>query len=128
LGAGDALQGEEFLGVDGVVNGDEVVAEPGDFLEVFEADHGEGGPGEDVFAGVLGRVGLALRGTGPSGFGGVGAVGGEAFWGDGATWHKGLPSALRGSTGRGLAFSRRCLSDREERSYSFGELAIEFGG
>jgi hypothetical protein len=102
LGEGDALEGEEFLGVDGLVDGDEVVAEAGDFLEVFEADNGEGGTGEDVFAGVLGRVGLARRGARPGGFGGVGAVGGEAFGGDGATWHKGLPSVLSGITGRGL--------------------------
>jgi hypothetical protein len=105
LGEGDALQGEEFLGVDGPVDGDEVVAEAGDFLEVFEADHGEGGPGENVFAGVLGRVGLALGGARSGGLGGVGAIGGEAFGGDGATWHKGLPSVLRGSTGRGLSLS-----------------------
>ena len=102
LGDGDALQGEESLGVDGLVDGDEVVAEAGDFLEVFEADDGEGGTGEDVFAGVLGRVGLALRGARTGGLGGVGAVGGEAFGGNGATWHKGLPSALTGSTGRGM--------------------------
>jgi hypothetical protein len=102
LGEGDALQGEEFLGVDGLVDGDEVVAEAGDFLEAFEADDGEGGGGEDVFVGVLGRVGLALRGARSGGFGGVDAIGGEAFGGDGATWHKGLPSVLRGSTGRGL--------------------------
>jgi hypothetical protein len=102
LGEGDALQGEEFLGVDGLVNGDEVVPEAGDFLEVFEADHGEGGTGEDVFAGVLGRVGLARRGAGSGGLGGVGAIGGEAFGGDGAMWHKGVPSALTGSMGRGL--------------------------
>jgi len=85
LGEGDALQGEELLGVDGLVDGDEVVAEAGDFLEVFEADDGEGRSGEDVFAGVLGRVGLALRGAGSGGFGGVGAVGGEAL--GGGFWH-----------------------------------------
>jgi hypothetical protein len=90
LGEGYALQGEEFLGIDGLVDGDEVVAEAGDFLEVFETDDGEGGSGEDVFAGVLGRVGLALRGAGAGGFGGVGAVGGEAFGGDGATGHRAL--------------------------------------
>ncbi len=43
LGEGDALDGEEFLGVDGLVDGDEVVPEMGDLLEVFEADDGEGG-------------------------------------------------------------------------------------
>jgi hypothetical protein len=85
LGEGDALQGEEFLGVDGLVDGDEVVAEAGDFLEVFEADDGEGGTSEDVLAGVLGRVGLALRGARTGGPGGVGAIGGEAL--GGGFWH-----------------------------------------
>jgi hypothetical protein len=89
LGEGDAFEGEKLLGVDGLIDGDEVVAEAGDFLEVFEADYGEGGPGEDVFAGVLGRVGLALRGARSRGFGGVDAIGGEALGGGGAMgfWH-----------------------------------------
>jgi len=105
LGEGDALEGEELLRVDGLVDGDQIVAEAGDFLEVFEADDGEGRTGEDVLAGVLGASGLARRGARSGGFGGVGAVGGEAFGGDGATWHNGLPSALRGSTGRGLSLA-----------------------
>jgi hypothetical protein len=82
---GDAFEGEEFLGVDGLVDGDEVVAEAGDFLEVFEANDGEGGGGEDVFAGILGRAGLALGSAGSSGAGGVGAIGGEAL--GGGFWH-----------------------------------------
>ena len=90
LGEGDAFEGEEFLGVDGLVEGDEVVLEVGDFLEVFEADDGEGGGGEAVFAGILGGAGLALRGAGAGGLGGVGAIGGELFGGDGAMglWHR----------------------------------------
>src|SRR2546427_6724708 len=36
LGEGDALDGEEFLGIDGLVDGEEVGAEMGDFLELFE--------------------------------------------------------------------------------------------
>jgi hypothetical protein len=82
-------EGEESLGIDGLVDGDEIVAEAGNFLEVFEADYGEGRGGELVFAGILGRAGLALRGTGTGGFGGVGAIGGEALGGDGAMgfWH-----------------------------------------
>ena len=60
LGEGDAFESEEFLGIDGLVKGDEVVAEAGDFLEVFEADDGEGRSGELVFAGILGRASLAL--------------------------------------------------------------------
>jgi len=46
LGEGDAFEGEELLGVDGLVEGDEVIPEAGDFLEVFEADDGEGRAGE----------------------------------------------------------------------------------
>jgi hypothetical protein len=60
LGEGDALDGEEFLGVDGLVDGDGVFAEAGDLVDVFEADDGEGGGGESVFAGVEGGAGLAL--------------------------------------------------------------------
>jgi len=52
LGEGDAFEGEEFLGVDGVVEGDEVVAEMGDFLKVLAADDGDGRAGELVFAGI----------------------------------------------------------------------------
>ena len=52
-------------------------------MEVFEADDGEGGGGEAVFAGILGRAGLAFRGAGAGGLGGVGAIGGELFRGNG---------------------------------------------
>jgi hypothetical protein len=55
----------------------------GDLLEVFEADDGEGGDREAVFAGILGGAGLALWGAGAGGSGGVGAIGGELFLGDG---------------------------------------------
>jgi hypothetical protein len=95
LGQGDAFEGQEFLGVDGLVEGDEVVAEMGDFLEVFEADDGEGRAGELVFAGILGRAGLALGGAGAGGPGGVGAIGGEALGGDGAMGFGHSGSALR---------------------------------
>ena len=53
LGEGEALDGEEFLGVDGLVDGDEVGAEMGDLVEVFEADDREGGGGEAMFAAIL---------------------------------------------------------------------------
>jgi hypothetical protein len=94
-GEGDAFESEELLGIDGLVEGDEVVAEMGDFLEVLEADDGEGRAGELVFAGILGRASLALGGAGAGGAGGVGSIGGEAFGGDGAMgfWHR--RSALR---------------------------------
>ena len=38
---GDAFDGPEFLGVGGAVEGDEVVAEGDDFVEVFEMGDGE---------------------------------------------------------------------------------------
>src|ERR1019366_2105256 len=49
LGEGDALDGEKLLGVDGLVDGDGVLAEAGYLVEIFEADDGEGGGGESVF-------------------------------------------------------------------------------
>jgi hypothetical protein len=83
LGDGDALDGEEFLRVDGLEDGHGVIAELGDFIEVFEADDSEGGAGETVFAGVLGGAGLAFWGARTGGASGVGAVGGELRIGDG---------------------------------------------
>jgi hypothetical protein len=82
LGESDALKGEEFLGVDGVVEVHQVFLEMGDLIEVFEADDGEAGSGEAVFAGILGGAGLALWGAGACGTASVGAVGGELFWGN----------------------------------------------
>jgi len=83
LADGDAFEGEEFLGVLGLVDGDEVLFEVGDALEVFEADDGVAGCGESMFDGVAGGTGLAFRGARPGGFSGVGAVGGALFGGDG---------------------------------------------
>jgi hypothetical protein len=80
LGEGDALDGEQFLGVDGPVDGDEIGAEAGDLLEV-EANDGEVRGGEAVLAGVLGGAGLAFGGAGTGGMGRVGAIGGELFFG-----------------------------------------------
>jgi hypothetical protein len=54
LSESDALKGEEFLGVDGVVEVYQVFPEVGDLIEVFEADDGEGRGSEAVFAGILG--------------------------------------------------------------------------
>ena len=105
LGEGDALDGEQLLMVDGLVDGDEVGLEVGDGVEVFEADDGEVGGGEAVFAGVLSGAGLALRGTGTGGAGGVGAIGGELLLGYGfmALGHRESRSAFRFrySMGRG---------------------------
>jgi hypothetical protein len=83
LGNGHALEGEEFLGVDGLVDGGEVAGEVGNFVEVFEADDGESGGGEAVLYGIAGGAGLALGGFGAGGVGAVGAVGGELFGRDG---------------------------------------------
>ena len=58
LRQGDAFQGEEFLGVDGLVAGDEVGAEVGQDVDWFEADEG-------VVFGVEGSVGKRF---GRSGF------------------------------------------------------------
>ena len=74
-----ALEGELFLGVDGLIDGGEVVGEMGDFVEVLQADDGEGGGGEAVFAGVRGGAGLAFGCSGAGAFRGVGAIGGELF-------------------------------------------------
>ena len=53
MAEGHLLEGEQFLGIVGVVNGYEVVAEAGDFVDVFEPDDGEVGRGEAMFRGVL---------------------------------------------------------------------------
>src|SRR5579859_1664143 len=79
----DLLQGKQLLGVDGLVDGDEVGSEMGDRLEVFEPDDGEGEGGETMRAGILGGAGLALRGARAGAFGGVGAVGSELLFGNG---------------------------------------------
>jgi len=65
LREGHALEGEQFLGVDGLVDGGEVRFEMGDFVEVFEADDGEGGGCEAVKAGVAGGASLAFGVRGP---------------------------------------------------------------
>jgi len=64
LGEGDALDGEELLGVDGLVDGDEIGSEMVDLLEVFEADDGEGGGRKAVLAAISCGGGLTLRGAG----------------------------------------------------------------
>jgi len=91
LGDGEALEGEEFLRVDGLVSGDEIGLEMGDRLEVFEPSDGEDGSGEAVLAGVLSGAGLALGGARSGGVRGIGAIGGELFIGDGVLyvgiWH-----------------------------------------
>ena len=67
------LEGEQLLGVDGLVDGDGVLLETGDLVKVFEPDDGEAGGGETVSAGVAGGTGLALGSARAGAFGGVGA-------------------------------------------------------
>src|ERR1039457_5197092 len=57
LGEGNAFDGEELLGIDGPIDGDEVVAEAGDLVEFFEGDDGGGGGGGSVVTGGLGGGG-----------------------------------------------------------------------
>jgi len=83
LGEGHALKGKELLGVDGLVDGDEVFLEAGDLLEVFETDDSKGRGGEAVLDGVLCGACLALGGLGAGGVGGIGSIGGELFGGGG---------------------------------------------
>jgi hypothetical protein len=89
LGEGDVLDGVHLLGVDGLVELDGVGFEFGDFVVLFEAEDVESGGSESVLDGVLGRAGFALGGTGSSGLGRVGAVGGELFFGYGFVGHMG---------------------------------------
>ena len=102
LGEGDALDGEEFLGVDRVVEVHQIFPEVGDLVEVFEADDGEAGGGEAVFTGILGRAGLAFRGAGAGGIGSVGAIGDELLWGNGMR-HGNSTLRFEDGMGRGLS-------------------------
>ncbi len=77
LADGDAFDGPEFVGVDGVMEVDEVLAEIADFVKVFKTDCGEDGGGEFVFAGVLRGLKFAGGGAGAGGFLRVEPVGGD---------------------------------------------------
>jgi hypothetical protein len=60
LGAGDAVEGIQLLGVDGLVVVDKVGAEAFELVDVFDADDEEAaGGGETVLQGVLGGTGLS---------------------------------------------------------------------
>jgi len=93
------LEGEQLLGVDGLVDGEEVVLETGDLIKFFESDDGEGGGGEAVSAGILGGTGLALGSARAGALAGVGAVGRVLFFGDG---HKSGPFNQQIARGIGL--------------------------
>src|ERR1017187_7552853 len=102
LAGGDALDGEEFLGVDGAVEVERILAELVDFVEVFEANDGEGVAGEAVFAGVEGGFHLTGGGTGAGGFLRVDAVGGDLFVGGpgGLPFNSEVAWRLEGNGGR----------------------------
>ena len=95
LGDGDALGGEQFLGVGGLVGGYGGGAQALERLVVFDAEDGDEGGGEAVGAGVLSGAGLALGGAGSGGAGRVGSIGSELFRGNG------LHCRFRYSTGVG---------------------------
>jgi len=63
LGAGDLIEDEEFLGVEGPVEGDEIFLEAGEFGGVLGRGDGIGVGVEAVAAGVLGGAGLAFLGA-----------------------------------------------------------------
>ncbi len=83
LGDGDLLNGEEFLGIAGLVEGDEIGAEGDNPVHVFEAWDIVVVHVEAMFAGVPGGAGLPFGGARAGGASGIGAVGGELLFGDG---------------------------------------------
>ncbi len=84
LGQGDALDGVQLPGIDGLVEGDQVVFESGYGFSFLDAHDSEILGGEAVAAGVLGGASFALEGAGAGGVGGLGAIGGELLGRDGA--------------------------------------------
>ena len=59
------FEGVEFLGIDWLVGSDDVGAQVGDFVDVFETDDGELFGGKAVFAGVAGGAGAPVGLFGP---------------------------------------------------------------
>ncbi len=122
LGEGDALEGQELLGIDGGVDADEIGLEVVDLFDVLEADDGEAGGGEAVFARVLGRAGLAFGSAGPGGELGIGDVGRALPFGD---WievigHEGS-STFRHSTGVGWSLKLGCAGGAKIWACGAGE-------
>ena len=100
LGESDALEGEQFLGVDGVVDGDQVVLKASHGVQVFEADDGVIGRGESMAArgpgGTPRGAGLAFGSTRAGGQGGVGTICGKPTGGDGASGARCFRNGHRG--------------------------------
>lgn len=83
LSDGDALDGEQLLGVDRLVVVDEVGFEAREFLDVFEADDGKRGGGEAVLVGIARGARLPLRRARAGGALRVSPVGRELLGRDG---------------------------------------------
>jgi hypothetical protein len=120
LGEGHAFEGEEFLGVDGVIGCDEVFAEVGDLIELFEANYGESSGGEAMFAGVLRRAVFSFRSAWAGGAQRapqrVGAVGEELFQGNGIE-HGDSTLRFEDGTEGGLTPKLAEVSGGKERGY-----------
>ncbi|MGO9256497.1 MAG: hypothetical protein ACLQU1_09375 [Bryobacteraceae bacterium] len=115
LGESDAFDGEKLLGVDGLVGGGKILFQVGDRFQVFGANNGEVGSGEAVFAGVLGRAGLAFGGAGAGRASGVSAVGSELLWGCFVMRHVKVPHPTC-SMGDGAGRRAALAGDRRERA------------
>jgi hypothetical protein len=87
LREGDLLDGDELLGIGGLIEGDRIVPKAGEVVHVFEAADVVGG-GESVADGILRGTGFAGVGAGSGGFAGVGTVGGELFLGEETFGHR----------------------------------------
>ena len=118
LGDGHALEGEQFLGVDGLVAGDEVGAEVSDFLDVFEADDGEAGGGEAMLAGILGGAGLACRRSWSGRTGGIARLAASCFSEMGMR----ISFRPRGSMPTGWSLKSGAARDWKQGDY-FGKVA-----
>jgi hypothetical protein len=125
LGEGDALDGEAFLGVNGLVGGDGVGDEGGNLGGVLDADDGEGVGIEGGLAGVLGGAGFAFGGLGPGGTAGIGTVGGDALGGSrhtaqGLAWRlgAGMGVGCKGLGGKGRLFEDCCERVWGQAEYS----------
>jgi hypothetical protein len=83
LAEGDALNGEDLLLVDGLVDGEGARLEFGELALIFEMEDRVGLAAEAVRAGVLRGTSFAVGGTGAGGVLRVGSVGGELLLGNG---------------------------------------------
>src|SRR5438874_4834439 len=120
LREGHSLEGEQLLGVNGLIGGGEVGLEIGDLLEVFEADYGEGGGREPVCDAIPCGAGLAFRRARAGALGRVGAIGRELFFGDRHEVSFRSTNSIRGKGWCAFLVEERW----KERSYFVGECVI----